>query len=133
MLVDNQCSIYEHRPQACRTYDCRVFPAAGVEIDDDGKALIAQRARRWRFGFPTQADRNQHAAVRAAAKFLHDHADLLADVAEPANATQLAVLAIEIHDAFLRRDEDTGDTTVADPDAEVVRAEVTRRTRPRDP
>lgn len=26
MLVDDRCSIYEHRPRACRTYDCRVFP-----------------------------------------------------------------------------------------------------------
>ena len=29
MLVDGACSIYEHRPRTCRTYDCRVFPAAG--------------------------------------------------------------------------------------------------------
>src|SRR4051794_37734314 len=35
MLVDDKCSIYEHRPRTCRTYDCRVFPAAGVEIDDE--------------------------------------------------------------------------------------------------
>src|SRR6187399_1589388 len=31
MLVDGACSIYEHRPRTCRTYDCRVFPAAGLE------------------------------------------------------------------------------------------------------
>ena len=31
MLIDDQCSIYEHRPRTCRTYDCRVFPAAGLE------------------------------------------------------------------------------------------------------
>ena len=35
MLVDNQCSIYSHRPRTCRTYDCRVFPAAAVEVDAD--------------------------------------------------------------------------------------------------
>ncbi|HET7720760.1 MAG TPA: YkgJ family cysteine cluster protein, partial [Acidimicrobiales bacterium] len=29
MFVDGACSIYEHRPRTCRTYDCRVFPAAG--------------------------------------------------------------------------------------------------------
>ena len=34
MLIDDQCSIYEHRPKTCRTYDCRIFPAAGVGIDD---------------------------------------------------------------------------------------------------
>ncbi|MGI9120662.1 MAG: YkgJ family cysteine cluster protein, partial [Acidimicrobiales bacterium] len=37
MLVDNRCSIYEHRPRTCRTYDCRIFPAAGLEPDDDDK------------------------------------------------------------------------------------------------
>src|SRR5262245_45885670 len=34
MLADDGCSIYEHRPRTCRTYDCRVFAAAGVELDD---------------------------------------------------------------------------------------------------
>ena len=45
MLIDGGCSIYEHRPRTCRTYDCRVFPAAGVEVDDREKGLLAQRAR----------------------------------------------------------------------------------------
>ncbi|MCU1429575.1 MAG: hypothetical protein JWL83_3575 [Actinomycetia bacterium] len=126
MLIDNRCSIYEHRPATCRTYDCRVFPAAGLEIDDDGKVLIAQRVRRWKFGFPTQADRNQHDAVQAAATFLDEHADLLPDGAAPTNATQLAVLAVAIHDVFLRYDDDTGEMTVVDPDPDVVRVEVAR-------
>src|SRR5437763_4457379 len=30
MLVDNQCSIYSHRPRTCRAYDCRVFAATGI-------------------------------------------------------------------------------------------------------
>src|SRR6476619_2441220 len=34
MLIDDKCSIYEHRPRTCRTYDCRVLPAAGVGIDE---------------------------------------------------------------------------------------------------
>jgi hypothetical protein len=54
--------------------------------------------------------------VRAAAAFLAAHARLLGD-AGPANATQLAVLATEIHHLFLGR---------ADPDPEVVTAEVRR-------
>ena len=29
MLIDGACSIYEHRPRACRTYDCRIFAATG--------------------------------------------------------------------------------------------------------
>jgi hypothetical protein len=46
MLVDDRCSIYEHRPRACRTYDCRVFAAAGLEPDEPGKhALAAAKTR----------------------------------------------------------------------------------------
>jgi Fe-S-cluster containining protein len=129
MLIDNQCSIYTHRPRTCRTYDCRVFPATGVRLDDDEKELIARQARRWRFSFPTEADRNQRGAVRAAAKFLGEHTGLVPEHPGPPNATQRAVLAIEVHDTFLRHDPMTSRTTVVDPDPEVVRAEVQRRTR----
>jgi uncharacterized protein len=94
MLIDNRCSIYEHRPRTCRTYDCRVFPAAGVEIDDADKALIAQRVRRWRFSYPTPADREVHDAVQRAA------ASLTAQQGAT-NATQRAVLAVETHERFL--------------------------------
>jgi hypothetical protein len=100
MLIDGKCSIYEHRPRTCRTYDCRVFPAAGIEVDAD-KPGIARRARRWRFDFPAEVDRAEHDAVYAAATFLREHEDLLPEDAVPANATQRAVLAIEVHDAFL--------------------------------
>lgn len=103
MLIDNRCSIYEHRPQACRTYDCRIFPAAGVRLRDETKALIDQRARRWRFSYPTSDDRARHDAVRAAATFFGEHADSLPADRVPASETQLAVFAVERHDDFLRR------------------------------
>jgi Fe-S-cluster containining protein len=96
MLIDDQCSIYEHRPRTCRTYDCRIFPAAGLEIDDDDKLLIARRARRWKFSYPTQADRNQHNAVRAAATLLREQVGQIPDRCVPTNTTQLAVRAIEL-------------------------------------
>src|SRR3954468_21156823 len=51
MLIDGKCSIYEHRPRTCRTYDCRVFAASGIEPDDDDKVLIRERVRRWQFSF----------------------------------------------------------------------------------
>jgi hypothetical protein len=100
MLIEGECSIYEHRPRTCRTYDCRVFPASGVEPDGD-KPAIAQRAHRWRFGFPAEVDQVEHDAVRAAATFVRDHKDRLPPDVVPANATQLAVVAIEVHKAFL--------------------------------
>jgi Fe-S-cluster containining protein len=98
MLIDGACSIYQHRPRACRTYDCRVFPAAGVELDDPEKAEIAARVRRWRFDYPSTTDRAQHNAVRAAATFLRAHPDAVAEERRPTTATQLAILAVEMHE-----------------------------------
>ncbi len=118
MLIDDRCSIYEHRPRTCRTYDCRIFPAAGVIVDDDGKALIARQARRWRFDHPADADLLERRAVEAAAAFLGDRSN---DPGVPANATELAVLAVEIHDAFLGHDEETGSRVLVEPDPEVAR------------
>jgi Fe-S-cluster containining protein len=103
MLVDDTCSIYEHRPRTCRTYDCRVFPAAGVEVADEAQVAIGRRSRRWRFEMPSEVDQVEHDAVRAAATWIREHGDLLPEGAAPANATQHAVLAIELHEAFLRR------------------------------
>ncbi|MCU1374508.1 MAG: hypothetical protein JWO68_1794 [Actinomycetia bacterium] len=105
MLVEGRCTIYAHRPRTCRTYDCRVFPATGIEPDDE---RIAQQARRWVFDFPTPVDQEAHDAVRAAAAALAD---------TPATATQRAVLALELHDLYLG----------TDPDPEAVRVEVRRR------
>ena len=50
MLVDGVCSIYEHRPKTCRTYDCRVFPPSGLRMDDSTKADIDRRATRPNLG-----------------------------------------------------------------------------------
>ena len=92
MLVDGGCSIYEHRPRACRTYDCRIFPAAGVEIDEPEKRRLAHRVEQWRFTYGGPDDRRRHDAVQAAARHLRERAR---------NATELAVLAVEHHDEFL--------------------------------
>ena len=85
MLVDGRCSIYEHRPRTCRTYDCRVFAAAGLDAD---QPAVAARVGRWRFAYPTDADRDRHDAVRAAAR--------VQAAQEPAAAPiRLAVRAVE--------------------------------------
>jgi Fe-S-cluster containining protein len=105
MLVDDACSIYAVRPRTCRTYDCRVFPASGVEITDAAQRAIARRAARWRFEHPTTADAIAHASVRAAATYVREQGnDLPAHVA-PVNATQAAVLAVRLHGAFLGRED----------------------------
>jgi Fe-S-cluster containining protein len=89
MLSDTGCTIYEHRPRTCRTYDCRVFPAAGVFPDEPEKADIATRSRRWEFSYADPADRQLHADVQAEAAGL-------AVSAPTAPATHLAVEAIRV-------------------------------------
>lgn len=126
MLVDNRCSIYEDRPRTCRAYDCRVFPAAGLEPDDDDKAAITERVRRWRFDFRTSADLTLHAAVEATVAFLRAHAQEWPPGIVPRSPTQLAFLAVEIHGVFLAKDLDTGELTVVTPAPDVVKEAVVR-------
>jgi Fe-S-cluster containining protein len=101
MLTAGGCSIYAHRPRACRTYDCRVFPAAGVEIDEPAKAAVAARAAQWRFRYADAEGRRRHDAVRAAAAYLGTRGDELPARSRPLDATGRAVLAVEIHEVFL--------------------------------
>jgi Fe-S-cluster containining protein len=85
MLTDDGCSIYTHRPRTCRTYDCRVFPAADIAVTD--KPSIMTQANRWRFSYPTEADRLDHEQVRKAARALSvDHPTM--------PPTAVAVLAV---------------------------------------
>jgi hypothetical protein len=120
MLGDHGCTIYASRPRTCRTYDCRVFPATGLDLgaDEPGKADIARRARRWRFDPPTGDDTVRRRAVEAAAAYLRHHADRLPDGAVPPTTTQLAALAVDVHEAFLSGPE---------PPADEVLVAITRR------
>ena len=127
MLVDHQCSIYEHRPLTCRTYDCRIFPAVGMEREPAEKPEIARQAQRWEFTFATRADRRRHAAARAAAAMFRTQPGRFSAGVVPSNPTQLAVLAIEIHDVFLRTDADTGRVAVISPRPEDVEVEIVHR------
>jgi uncharacterized protein len=118
MLVDNACSIYVDRPQTCRTYDCRVFTATGI---DPEKPLIRRRAAAWRFDYSTPRARDEQTAVTAAVAFLRDHADALSQWAIPTIATQLAVLAIKASAAFDADEERSIETIAAAVVAEVRR------------
>jgi Fe-S-cluster containining protein len=101
MLIDHACSIYEDRPRTCRTYDCRVFAAAGVEVPEGTRVEISRRVRRWRFTYPSPADGRRHDAVRSAATFLGTHPELLPTGISAADPTQIALLALDVHDLFL--------------------------------
>lgn len=76
MLRADGCSIYEHRPRTCRTYDCRVFAATGVTPTGPGQAAIAARADRWRFAVRDADDEGSLARIRAAAEQLRTDTDL---------------------------------------------------------
>jgi Fe-S-cluster containining protein len=121
MLINEKCSIYAHRPKACRTYDCRVFSAAGVELGGAQHVQIRQRVRRWRFTYADPVDEARHEAVRAAARYLAEYPDVVPGTTRRTPAT-LAVLAFEVHDLFLLFDEATGRTSVVRPESDAVRS-----------
>jgi RimJ/RimL family protein N-acetyltransferase/Fe-S-cluster containining protein len=127
MLVDDRCSIYEHRPRTCRTYDCRVFPATGFDLDDPARAPIAERAARWRFDLSGDEDRVRRGAVRAAARFVRDHGDLLPGGSAPTEPTHMAVLAVELHEAFVDGAGGQGSCRTPADAAEEVRVVLSRR------
>jgi hypothetical protein len=53
-LVDGKCSVYEHRPRTCRTYDCRLLALAGLRAR--GNAPINEGLERWEFPEKTAED-----------------------------------------------------------------------------
>jgi Fe-S-cluster containining protein len=98
MLGERGCTIYQHRPRTCRTYDCRVFPAAGLLPTEPEKAAVARRAAQWVFTHASDHDRALHDAVRAAAAHIRTDADL--------SSTQVAVRAVIEHRRFLAEGTD---------------------------
>ncbi len=119
MFVDGGCSIYDDRPQTCRDYDCRIFAATGVELTDDEKAEIVTQTQRWRFETNSDHDRARQTALRMCAGYLRDHAHHLPAGSVPKNPTHLAMLAIDVHDAFLAVD-DSGATYCVEPELDVI-------------
>lgn len=115
MLTDGGCSIYDHRPRTCRTYDCRIFTAAGVSPDEDGKTDIAARTRQWRFDVASEPSAvTDFQAVQRAAAFLAEHRSAcFPDGGGPTTAGDRAALAIKIHRVFL---------ATGDPDPSAVRS-----------
>jgi uncharacterized protein len=107
-LVENACSVYAHRPQTCRRYDCRVFAAAGITAGED-KPRVNLRVEQWRFDYPTPRDRKEHEAVRAAARFIGENAPLFPGGKVPTDASQRAILSLKTYEVFLAPPEDPGD------------------------
>jgi len=103
MFTNNKCSIYEFRPQTCRQYDCRVFPATGIKNSEKGKEVIAKQSERWKFDFKNKKDKEAFEAVQASAKFIRKNASHFPSGFLPSNATQQAVLAIAVSEIFINK------------------------------
>jgi Fe-S-cluster containining protein len=100
MLVNRACTIYTDRPETCRSYDCRVYAAAGMNAGD-GKTEINARVARWRFDYPQERDRQEHRAVTAAASYLRQHPVRFPGGHVPSRPSEIAVLAVKAYAVFL--------------------------------
>jgi uncharacterized protein len=101
MLADGRCTIYADRPRACRTYDCRIYAAAGIAAD---RPDIDAQARRWRFAFPAPRDCEKLDAVRAAVAFVLAHPEAFPSAEAHGQPLRVAVCAISVHHRFLPRE-----------------------------
>ena len=101
MYSGRGCSIYQDRPETCRTYDCRVFTAAAMPAGGAEKSTINARVARWCFEFPTERDRLEQRAVQAAASFLRQHPVRFPGGHVPSRASEIAVLAVKTYEVFL--------------------------------
>jgi uncharacterized protein len=115
MLVDNKCSIYEYRPQTCRSYDCRVFAATGVPVDE-AQPDIAHRVNNWAFGYDGEESRQEHRTLKHAATFLQKNGHLFPPGALPTRPAQIAALAMRIYRIFPANTNDA-----VKPDAGIAR------------
>jgi Fe-S-cluster containining protein len=122
MLVDNQCSIYEFRPQTCRDYDCRVFSATGISVDGQNQPEIADRVKQWVFEYEGEESRQEHNIVRQAAAFLQNNRDLFPEGSLPTYPVQLAALAVSIYRLFSAVAAEPHRGASALPDAEIAHA-----------
>ncbi|HNY29450.1 MAG TPA: YkgJ family cysteine cluster protein [Fibrobacteria bacterium] len=101
LLADHGCTIYALRPRTCRVYDCRVFAACGLVPSAPADNPVVRRVAAWRFTHPTASDGIRHQAVREAADFLERKADLFPGGRPPSHPSQLAILALKVHEVFL--------------------------------
>jgi len=101
MLLENECSIYDYRPQACRLFDCRIYTAAGVKPDYIAGSEITRRVKQWQFEYAGKEDENEHKAVRKAAEFIQKNAGFFPNKSIPEKPDALAVLALKVYKVFL--------------------------------
>ena len=116
MFRGGNCSIYSHRPETCRTYDCRVFAAAGT-TPGAGKPVISERVARWRFEYPGEIDRLEQRAVLDAANFIRRYPIRFPGGGVPSRPNEVSVLAIKSYQVFLTATGTDQETAAAVVDA----------------
>jgi hypothetical protein len=94
MLTDSGCSIYDHRPQTCRTYDCRIFEAAAVTADQPSH-LRSQPHRRTRSSHWLEQQRLEQHRGHSVPTRLRWYGTFTKDLHQLAIANQLASGDIE--------------------------------------
>lgn len=97
MLGPSGCTIYDHRPRACRMFDCRVFAATGVAAQRPG---IDAQVARWRFDATTSASTTARAAIDAAVRFVREKGDAFPG-GPPRAPTAVALVALRAHAEFV--------------------------------
>ena len=112
MFANGGCSIYQHRPETCRTYDCRVFTAAGMNAGPD-RSVINDRIASWQFEYRTPRDTQEHRAVTAAANYLRQHPVRFPGGRVPSRASEIAVLAVKSYEVFMDRPETDAEISAA--------------------
>jgi len=122
MLAEDGCSIYAHRPQTCRKYDCRAFAAAGISLGTGPQSPVNERIWQWSFDYPTELDAQRHCAVRAAAAFLQRRRTLFPGYLMLADPGQLAKAAVVSHELFLDMGDPPLRVTSSPADSEIVDA-----------
>lgn len=105
MMREGRCDIYPRRPRTCRTYDCRLFAAAGILAGDDSKRRINERIRRWRFSYARPEDLHAHEAIRAMADFLDEHKKSLGEEIVTDHPTHIAMRALRLHGLMQDQDQ----------------------------
>jgi Fe-S-cluster containining protein len=103
MLEAKRCTIYADRPQTCRDYDCRIYAATEL-LPDGERPVIRDRVLEWRFGFDSELESRQYAALCRAARFIREHAALFPPAARAGSAAAVAVLAVKTWPLFASKD-----------------------------
>jgi hypothetical protein len=122
MLVRNKCSVYRNRPETCRSFDCRILAASGLAAESNVNNPIFQQARRWIFRCPTKDDRHLLSTVQDAARFLTSHPECIQNNRVPIDEIQLSVLAIQVHDVFIKNTDEFGKSSLASRDLKISKA-----------